>query len=216
MNAAIRVVVADDHKPMRAGVRGALEGHGFEVVGEAQDSRGAVEAVMRERPDAILLEVDLPGGGIRAAAEISDGAPNTAVIMLTSSSRDEDLLDSLRAGALGYLLKDTNPDRLPYAVRGVLAGEAAIPRRLVARLVEEFRGRATRRLHVGRRGTVELTAREWQVLELLRGGLDTAEIARRLDVSPVTVRRHISALLHKLRVPDRESAVRLLDDRSND
>lgn len=216
MNAAIRVVVADDHKPMRAGVRGALEGHGFEVVGEAQDSRGAVEAVMRERPDAILLEVDLPGGGIRAAAEISDGAPNTAVIMLTSSSRDEDLLDSLRAGALGYLLKDTNPDRLPYAVRGVLAGEAAIPRRLVARLVEEFRGRATRRLHIGRHGAVELTAREWQVLELLRGGLDTAEIARRLDVSPVTVRRHISALLHKLRVPDRESAVRLLDDRSND
>ena len=216
MNAAIRVVVADDHKPMRAGVRGALEGHGFEVVGEAQDSRGAVEAVLRERPDAVLLEVDLPGGGIRAAAEISDGAPNTAVIMLTSSSRDEDLLDSLRAGALGYLLKDTNPDRLPHAVRGVLAGEAAIPRRLVARLVEEFRGRATRRLRVGRHGAVELTAREWQVLELLRGGLDTAEIARRLDVSPVTVRRHISALLHKLGVPDRESAVRLLDHRSND
>jgi len=128
--------------------------------------------------------------------------------MLTVSRNDRDLFDSLRAGAAGYLLKDTDPARLPDALRGVMAGEAAVPRGLVARLIDEFRTRGTRRRLplVGSRG-VELTSREWEVLDQLAAGLTTAQIADRLRVSPVTVRRHISAILEKLAVPDRAGAV---------
>jgi DNA-binding NarL/FixJ family response regulator len=153
--------------------------------------------------------VHMPGEGIRAATEISAALPECAVVMLTVSRNDSDLFQSLRAGAAGYLLKDTDPIRLPQALRGVIAGEAALPRSLVARLIHEFRERGTRRLPlIGGRG-VELTSREWQVLDLLAEGLTTAQIAARLFVSPVTVRRHISTIVEKLGVPDRASAVEL-------
>lgn len=159
-----------------------------------------------------LLDVHMPGSGIRAAQRIGELLPDAVVVMLTISRNDTDLFDSLRAGAAGYLLKDTDPARLPHALRGVLDGEAAIPRELVARVVDEFRERGRRRRLplVGRRGA-ELTSREWEVLDLLAGDLTTAEIAARLAVSPVTVRRHVSAILRKLEVHDRAAAVRLLD-----
>jgi DNA-binding NarL/FixJ family response regulator len=129
--------------------------------------------------------------------------------MITVSRNDADLFDARRAGAAGYLLKDTDPARLPNALRGVMAGEAAVPRELVARLIDEFRMRGTRRLNiVGSRG-VELTSREWEVLDLMADGLTTAQIAQRLFVSPVTVRRHISGILEKLGAPDRSAAVRM-------
>jgi len=184
------------------------------VVAEAADGPSAVAAAERERPDLCLLDVHMPGSGIRAAGEILQRLPDTAVVMLTVSRNDEDLFDALRAGAAGYLLKDTDPDRLPHALRGVLAGEAAIPRTLVARVIDEFRshGRRRRLPLAGRRG-VELSSREWQVLDLLSAGLTTADIGRRLFVSPVTVRRHVSAILRKLDVPDRQAAVDLLQEK---
>jgi DNA-binding NarL/FixJ family response regulator len=193
-------------------VRRTLVDAGFEVVAEAADSPGAVEAAERERPDLCLLDVHMPGGGIRAAGEILERLPDTAVVMLTVSRNDEDLFDALRAGAAGYLLKDTDPERLPHALRGVLAGEAAVPRTLVARVIDEFRthGRRRRVPLAGRRG-IELSSREWEVLEMLREGQTTADIARRLFVSPVTVRRHVSAILRKLDVPDRQAAVELME-----
>jgi DNA-binding NarL/FixJ family response regulator len=136
--------------------------------------------------------------------------------MLTVSTDAGDLFDALRAGASGYLLKDADPTRLPHALRGVLDGEAALPRTLTARLIEEFRERGRRRrLRLGRRRTVELTPREWDVLELLNERRTTAEMADRLTISPVTVRRHVSEILHKLRVPDRAAALRLLEQRSD-
>jgi DNA-binding NarL/FixJ family response regulator len=209
---AIRVLVADDHPPTRAGVRAALEKGGFVVCAEAADAQGAVEAARRERPDVCLLDIHMPGDGIRAAESISREMPEAAAVMLTVSRTDEDLFDALRAGASGYLLKDIDPERLPLALRGVLDGEAALPRRLVALLIEEFRERKRRRRIplVGRRG-VELTDREWEVLELMKQGLDTQEIATRLFISPVTVRTHVSAILKKLHVPTREAALALLD-----
>jgi DNA-binding NarL/FixJ family response regulator len=166
----------------------------------------------RERPDLCLLDVHMPGSGIRAASEIVERVPETAVVMLTVSRNDDDLFDALRAGAAGYLLKDTDPERLPHALRGVLAGEAAVPRALVTKVIDEFRTRGRRRRVplTGRRG-VELSSREWEVLDLLREGRNTAEIAHRLFVSPVTVRRHVSAILRKLDVPDRAAAVELLE-----
>jgi DNA-binding NarL/FixJ family response regulator len=209
----VRVVLADDHAPTRAGVRLALEGSGFQVCAEAPDAAGAIEAALRERPDVCLLDVHMPGDGIAAAVEIGQRLPEAAVVMLTVASDDETLFAALRAGARGYLLKDTSPERLPLALRGVLAGEAALPRTLVARVVEEFTRRERRRvLRLGGPQGVRLTDREWEVVDLLREELTTAQIADRLAISPVTVRRHVSAVLAKLKVPDRQGALRLLRD----
>jgi len=206
-----RVLVADDHPPTRAGVRLALEGNGFEVCAEVGDASSAIEAARRELPDVCLLDIHMPGDGIRAAEAISSELPDVAVVMLTVSRTDSDLFDALRAGASGYLLKDIDPARLPLALHGVLEGEAALPRHLVALLIEEFRERKRRRrvLLRGRRGA-ELTDREWEVLELMRQGASTEEIASRLFISPVTVRTHVSAILRKLHVPTREAAIELL------
>ncbi len=206
-----RVLIADEHAATRAGIRTVLEDEGFDICGEVTDAQAAIETAVRERPDIALLDVDIPGGGIAAAAAITTRVPETAVVMLTASTTDADLFDALRAGAAGYLLKGTDPARLSHALRGVLAGEAAIPRALVTRIVAKLGGRTRRRLTLARRG-VELTPREGEVLELLREGLPTAGMAERLRVSPVTVRRHVSTLLHKLDAPDRETAVRMLDE----
>lgn len=201
---------------MRSSVRLTLEPAGFTICAEADTAAGAVEAALRERPDVCLLDIHMPGSGISAAAEITSQLSETAVIMLTVSRNDADLFDALRAGASGYLLKDIDPRRLPNALRGVLEGEAALPRALVARVIEEFRDRGQRRLPLlGKRG-VGLTSREWEVLELLREGLSTADIAERLFVSRVTVRRHVGSLLKKLRVPDRKAAVELLQNHRDD
>jgi DNA-binding NarL/FixJ family response regulator len=209
----LRIVVADDHTPTRFGVRAVLEADGFEVCAEAADAPSAVEAVLRERPDVCLLDVDIPGSGIAAAAEISSKRPETAVVMMTVATNEDDLFDALRAGAAGYLLKETNPARLPHALRGVMEGEAALSRTLVARVIEEFRERGQRkRLPLAHRRAVALTSREWEVLELLRHGLSTAEIAKRLFITPVTVRTHVASLLRKLDVPDREAAVRIAEE----
>ena len=211
----IRVLLADDHPPTRAGVRAALEGHGFEVIAEVGDAASAIEAAQRESPDVCLLDIHMPGNGIHAAGEIGRLLPDTAVVMLTISRNDDDLFDALRAGAAGYLLKDMDPARIPNALDGVLQGEAALPRALTSRLIEEFRQRGRhRRLPLkGERG-VDLTSREWEVLELMRQGLTTAEIAERLFVTRVTIRRHVGSVLRKLRVGSREEALERLDERS--
>ena len=207
----LTVLIADDHAPTRAGVRCALEDGGFQAVAEVNRGDAAVDAALRERPDVCVLDIHMPDGGIAAAARITERLPGTAVVMLTVSREDEDLFAALRAGALGYLLKDMDPGRLAAALRGVLSGEAALPRALVARVVEEFRT-AERKPSVPlvERSGATLTAREWEVLELLREQLSTAQIAQRLGLSDVTVRRHVSSILAKLRVPDRRTMARLL------
>jgi DNA-binding NarL/FixJ family response regulator len=203
-------VIADDHPAIRLGVRMALMEGGLRVLAEAADRDSAVDAVLRERPDLCLLDVYMPGGGIQAAATLTALAPETAVVMLTVSDSSEDLLAALRAGAVGYLPKDTSPDRLPVALRGVLAGQPALPRAYVAPLLG-----ALRELHVAEapagansaNGAVELSSREAEILHLLRAGMRTAEIGRSLSLSPITVRRHISAGVAKLGVADRQEAI---------
>jgi DNA-binding NarL/FixJ family response regulator len=209
---ALRVVIADDHAPTRAGVRAALDGGGFAVVAEGHDAATAIEAALHEQPDVVLLDIHMPGGGIAAAAAIGERLPGAAIVMLTVSRDDDDLFASLKAGALGYLLKDMDPARLAPALQGVLDGEAALPRTLVARVLREFRT-AERRpsLPFLKQRGIQLTDREHEVLVMLRDGLSTAEIAHRLGRSPVTVRRHVSAILAKLRVPDRRAMARLLE-----
>ena len=134
MSRPLTVLVADDHAPTRAGVRAALAEDGFVVVGEAAHADAAVDAARRERPDVCVLDIEMPGSGIAAAARITEELPGAAVVMLTVSRDDEHLFASLRAGAIGYLLKDMDPGRLGAALRGALSGEAALPRTLVARL----------------------------------------------------------------------------------
>jgi DNA-binding NarL/FixJ family response regulator len=208
----ISVLLADDHAAVRAGIRLALAGEGFHVVAEAADGPDAVRLAKEVNPDIALLDVNMPGSGIKAAEEIVQALPATVVVMLTVSRDDDDLFAALRAGASGYLLKDTDPGRLPFALRGVLDGEAALPRGLVARLIEEFRTRGKRRrLPLMRQRGVELTEREWEVLEFLHDGLSTADIAERMTISPVTVRRHVSEILKKLRVTTREEAIQLMN-----
>ena len=205
------MLLADDHLGVRVGTRVALEEGGFVVCAEAVDGPSAVEAARRERPDVCLIDVLMPGGGIEAAAQIAAELPDVAIVMLTVSDDEQHLFEAIRAGASGYLLKDMNPDRLPAALSGVLAGEAAFPRRLVARVIEEFSERLRRRVPLPAGGRAELTGREWETLELLRAGNSTSAVARRLGISAVTVRRHVSVATRKLRVRDRRAALELLD-----
>ena len=208
--ARVRVVIADDHTRMRGRVRAALEADGCEVCAEAANADDAIALATEHRPDVALLDIHMPGSGIRAARTITEKLPETSVVMLTQSSDDADLFDSLRAGAEGYLLKGDDPGRLGDALRGVLAGEAAMDARLVARMIDEFRAPTKKRFRRGSPEASKLSAREWEVMELLAGGASTDEAAVRLFLSPTTVRVHVSSALRKLRVKDRESGFRAL------
>jgi DNA-binding NarL/FixJ family response regulator len=211
MSSSPRVLIADDHAPTRAGVRMALERGGIEVCAEASSAGGAVEAALRERPDACILDIHMPGGGISAASMITFKLPGTVVLMLTVSRADEDLLESVRRGATGYLLKEMDPAELPEAVRAALRGEATMPGVFVTRLLEEFRQRPQVPKFAGQTpGQPELTSREREILELLREGAGTAEMATRLFLSQVTVRRHLSSGLAKLGVSSRKEAIQLM------
>jgi two-component system, NarL family, nitrate/nitrite response regulator NarL len=207
-----RVLIAESQLPTRQGIRLLLQGNGFEVCAEAADANAALKAALRERPALCLVDANLPGGGIRAVGRIASRVPETEVVALTDAANENELLEALRAGASGYLQKNLHPEALARALHATLRGEAAFPRALLGPVVEEFRARHDRRrLRLPGRSAIELTRRESEVLDLLRRGLATAEIADRLDISPVTVRRHVGLLLRKLRVPDRAAALRLLE-----
>lgn len=205
-----RVLLADDHVRTRAEVRRVLEASSrFEVCADVSDADAAVEAARRAKPDICLLDIRMPGNGIAATARIKADLPDTAIVMLTVSRADDDLFDALRAGAKGYLLKGMSEDDLPDALERVLNGQASLPGNLVARLIDEFRDRERFRVNLPGDRAVLLTPREWDVLELMRTGSTTAEIAERLFVSPTTVRSHVSAILRKLEVDNRSAAIDL-------
>ena len=210
--AAPTVVIADDHAVMRFGVRMALMRGGFDVVGEVADGPAAVRVAQREQPDVCLLDVRMPGGdGIAAASRIRELSPSTSIVMLTVSESTEDVLAALRAGAVGYLPKDTSPDRLPAALCGVLKGEAALPRTLVGVVLHRFRDYTEAVADPVRVGAVQLTSRESEILRMLRSGMRTGEIGDVLSLSPITVRRHISAGMAKLGVADRGAAIAAIE-----
>lgn len=205
-----RVVLVEEHPTLRAAVRKVLEADGFSVPAEASTAEEGLEVVLRERPDACLVGYQM-AGSLQMIAGVTDpqSGCDTVVIVLTASRSTENMIDAIRAGAFGYLLKEMNPERIPAAVRGVLAGEAAMPRTLVVRLIKEIQRLGRGPMVSGSNGLVELTPRQWEVLSLMADRLGTTEIARRLQISPVTVRRHTSVLLEKLGVSDKESAVAL-------
>jgi two-component system NarL family response regulator len=206
----VSVLVADSHQPIRAGVRSALVGTEFSVVTEAFTATTAVHEARRSSPDIALLSVAIPGGGISAAAQIRQALPNTRIVMLSASDDRDDLLGALRAGAHGYLLKNIDPARLAPALRGVLQGEAPIPRALVATLAEEMFLNGADSSASAEQGEGLLTAREREILDLLAAKLSTSQIADRLLISAVTVRSHIATIRRKLNAVDREAAVRMV------
>jgi DNA-binding NarL/FixJ family response regulator len=208
----LRVLIADDHVPCRDDIRRTLEHDPrFTVCAAVADAAQAVQAAVCERPDVCLLDVRMPGGGVAAAWEITSRLPRAKIVMLTVSDEDHDLFAALQAGADGYLLKTMNLRRLPDVLDGVHSGEAAMPRALVARVLEQFHGREPRwRQPVPSESLGgRLTSREWEILELLAQDLSTGGIAQRLMLSSSAVRVHISALVHKLGLPDRAAAIEM-------
>ena len=205
----LRVLIADDHAPTRDDVRRALTKGGIEVCAEAADAAHAVQRALDTKPDICLLDLRMPGGGVAAAWEIAARLPTTKIVVLTVSDDDSSLFGALRAGAVGYLVKDIDLSILPQELRDVADGKAAIPRSLVTRMVKQFhtsdpRFRTT--TVVGEL-VVRLTSREWDVLAGLADGLSTREIGRRLQLKQSGVRAHISAVVRKLGVKDREEAI---------
>lgn len=205
-----RVLVAERDEPTRAGIRLALSRAGFDVVVEVDEPDAAVEAALEHRPDVALVSTDLPGGGIDVARAVAARLPGTKVVVLTSRPDEKELLASVLAGAVGYLSKAISLDRLPHALDGVMRGEVALPRQYTQRLLDELRGREIDRTRVAAHANAALTDREWEVLRLLGEGASTVQMAQRLGISEVTVRRHVSSVVGKLGVSDRAGAAGVL------
>jgi two-component system, NarL family, response regulator LiaR len=205
----MRVIVADDDPFARRMIKESLQRAGVIVVAEAPDGRQAVELTMFYRPDVVLMDVVMPEiDGISATRQIVQAAPEQLVVMLTSSDETEMGFLGLRAGAVGYLSKDVDVDVLPRALRGTLNGEAAISRRLSMQLIEQFR-KAPEASAGMRPVRSPLTAREWEVVDLLIQGQTTDEIAESLVLSHETVRSHIKNLMRKLGAKTRGEAIAL-------
>jgi DNA-binding NarL/FixJ family response regulator len=188
-----------------------LAAAGFSVIAEVPDAQAAVSTAVAERPELVLISAELSEGAVR---EISASVPATRVVVLTPSPSGEELVAAVRAGAAGYLGEDVSPSRLPAVMRGVLDGEVALPRRETQHLLDAMRGRDARHAAIAARAATALTNRELEVLDMLVAETPTGEMARRLGVSQVTVRRHVSSLLAKLNLPSRAAAVELLRQRS--
>jgi DNA-binding NarL/FixJ family response regulator len=204
----IRLVLADDHQLVRAGLRLILEGEtDFAVVGEASDGEDAILAVQRLQPDVVLMDVQMPKlNGLQATRRIAH-APgcNSRILILTTFEQDDYVFEALRAGASGFLLKNTPPEDLVHAVRIVAAGDALLAPSVTRRVIEEY---ARRPAAVKNGEAVQLlTDRERDVLKQLATGKSNAELADHLYLSESTVKTHVSHLLAKLGLRDRVQAV---------
>ena len=207
----IRVAIADDQALVRSGFAVLLRSAGdIEVVGEAGDGKEAVEVARRERPDVILMDIRMPEmDGLEATRRIlaEPAGESTSVLILTTFDLDEYVFEALRAGASGFLLKDTLPDDLLAAVRVVADGEALLAPKITRRLIEEFVQQPSATAATPHPGLDSLTDREREVLEAVARGLSNAEIAEELFMSHATAKTHVSRLLTKLDARDRAQLV---------
>jgi DNA-binding NarL/FixJ family response regulator len=204
------ILIADDHPLTREALSSLLEQHGFDVVGQASNGEEAILEAGRLRPELVLLDLTMPGmDGLAALPHIREASPESEVVVLTASGTEENLLEAIRAGAAGYLLKSEPPERIASFLRGVVGGEAALSGSIARRLLDRVR-------EGGRIGGVpdevaeKLSAREVEVLLLLDEHLGTDEIAARLYISEHTVRSHVKSLLRKLGVSSRREALERL------
>ncbi len=204
---APRALIADPDALARNALRGALAQAGVVVVGQAADAPQAINLVQRCRPDVVVMDAGLPPDGAMAALEaVVRASPGVQVVVLAASGEDEAGLLALEKGAAGYLSRDTELASLAQAVVRVAAGEAAISRVMTSRVVERLRSCSTSMLGM-RPIKSPLTTREWEVLDLMKAGASTGEIARALVLSPDTVHSHVTHILRKLNAHSRAEAV---------
>jgi len=204
MSELITVLVVDDHKVVRQGVRAFMDTQpDLTVVGEAESGQEAIALAAEHAPDVVIVDLVMPGmDGIEVTRYIKQASPRTQIIVLTSYHQDEHIFPAIRAGALSYLLKDVGPAELADAVRKAAAGEAVLHPRVAARVVQE--------LHGARQDLpnpfTELSERELEVLRLIADGMNNADIAETLVISEKTVKSHVSNILNKLHLADRTQA----------
>jgi DNA-binding NarL/FixJ family response regulator len=206
MEDTVRVLIADDHPLFREGMRGRLDRVAdVAVVGEAASGDEAVELAHKLEPDVILMDIKMPGlNGIEATREIQRASPRVGILMLTMFEDDDSVFAAMRAGAKGYLLKDSGGEGVVRAIRAVASGEAVFGPGVAERIIGFF---SAPRTAAPQRAFPELTEREEEVLSLVAQGKSNREIARQLFVSLKTVRNHVSNILLKLQVADRAQAV---------
>jgi len=203
MTSPIRVLIADDHAIVRKGVRALLATEAdIEVVGEAADGKEAVEKAERLHPDVVLMDLVMPEmDGIEATRRITTRQPETRILVLTSFAEDEKVFPALKAGALGYLLKDAGPEELVRAIRQVYCGESSLHPAIARKVLQELSRPPEQP------PTPEpLTERELEVLRLIAKGKSNREIAEELVISEATVRTHVSNILGKLQLASRTQA----------
>ena len=210
----IRVLLADDQDIIRTGLTIILNHQpDIEVVGQAADGMEAVNLAHQLQPDVILMDIKMPRlNGIQATRQIASALPKTQIIILTTYDTDDWVFDGIRAGAVGYLLKDTSGDNLADAVRGALRGESQMDPTVARKVLREFQhvtgpGHASIPPAPPEEPLEKLTDREEEILKLLVAGLSNKEIAQQLSLSEGTVKNHISAILAKLHANDRTQAV---------
>jgi NarL family two-component system response regulator LiaR len=199
----VRVLIVDDHAIVRKGIRALLsEAGGFEVVGEADNGQTAVLLAQQAQPDVVLMDLLMPGmDGIEATRQITSRQPKTRILVLTSFAADNKVFPAIKAGALGYLLKDSSPDELVRAIHQVQRGEPSLHPTIARKLLQEIARPVERQP-----APEALTARELEVLQLIAQGLSNQEIADRISVSESTVRAHVSRILGKLHLASRTQA----------
>jgi DNA-binding NarL/FixJ family response regulator len=201
----LRVVIADDQPMMRAGFKAVLEATGsIEVVAEAATGEEAVRAALEHSPDVVLMDIRMPGmDGIEATRRL----PRQRVLILTTFGLDEYIIDALRAGASGFLLKDAPTQEVVQAVRAVAAGDAVLAPAVTRQLLDQVGRRLPGAVSRAPAGGARLTEREQQVLGMLAAGMTNAEISEALVLSEATVKTHVSNVLNKLGLRDRVQAV---------
>ena len=201
--APIRLMLADDHKMLREGLRRSMVERGFDVVGEARDGAEAVELANSLRPDVILMDVSMPEiDGVEATRQIRERQPDVRIVMLTMHADQDVLADAIRAGANGYLVKDCSTDEIASAIETVAGGETALSPRLAASMLAEVR-----RQEDQAEQTRVITKREEEVLQHIADGCSTPEVAERLYISQKTVKNHLASIYQKLDARDRTQAV---------
>jgi len=203
MRRAIRLLLADDHRMLREGLRRSMDELGFTVVGEARNGAEAVDLAAAIQPDVVLMDVTMPDiDGVEATRQLKSRLPGTAVIMLTMHADQDVLAEAIRAGANGYLVKDCSVDEIAQAIEAVVTGETALSPRLAASMLAEVR----RQDSVGQAERV-ITPREEEVLQLIADGCSTPEVAEQLFISQKTVKNHLASIYQKLDARDRTQAV---------
>jgi len=209
MDDKIHIVIADDHTLFREGLAGIIGGEpDFEVVGQGGTMQEAVQLARDLLPDIILLDIDMPGGGLEAARIIAEQFPVTRIVVLTASEEDDHLIGALKTGARAYLLKGVAARELIRILRAVWAGESYVPPRLAASLLLEMRETHSQQRQLAS-PLDELTPREREILESLAAGLSNKEIGEQLFLSEKTVKHYMTNILQKLQVRNRVEAALL-------